>query len=395
MGSEAIRAIVLSSLYPNRMQPGFGNFVHERVRRLATLAAVVVVAPVRFRLGRAPTVAGEDVMDGIRVLHPRYAVVPRVCKWSDGFLFAIGVLPVFRRAVREFSPDIVDAHWGYPDGFAAYLLARLHGLPVVITVRGSDINVFLRERLRGYLLKYCLRHADHIIAVSSALKQSMVDRGIAADSISVVRNGVDTEQLFPQDRISARQELGLPTEGKVVVCIGNIVPIKGQDLLLKAFREIAKHGEYLVFVGDGEMRRALARQVGEFPPWLAESIRFVGRQPHEEIPRWIAAADLLCLPSRNEGLPNVVLEALACGRPVVATRVGGVEEVVTSTEVGRTVPPEDVGALGQALREVLDEKWDAELIRRAAERFSWGDTIRQCFDVWNAVIARRNEGKGK
>jgi glycosyltransferase involved in cell wall biosynthesis len=208
-----------------------------------------------------------------------------------------------------------------------------------------------------------------------------------------VRNGVDTDLLFPQDRQAARRNLHLPLHGRIVLCIGNIVLIKGQDLLLEAFRSIATNDDYLIFVGDGEMRSVLSSRAREFSGQMGQRILFVGSQPHDAIPRWMAAADLLCLPSRNEGLPNVVLEAIACGRPVVATRVGGVEEVMTSSVVGTMVPPEDIAELGRALRNALDRDWDAAAIRREAERFSWGDTVRQCFDVWGRILARRNEGR--
>jgi glycosyltransferase involved in cell wall biosynthesis len=255
------------------------------------------------------------------------------------------------------------------------------------------VNVFMRERLRGALLRYCLKRADKIIAVSAALATTLKERGVPANKIAVVRNGVDTDLIRLQDRLSARVALGLPVAGKIVLCVGNIVRIKGQDILLDAFARLDEKSARLVFVGDGDMRAGLTRRALEMG--LAESVRFAGVQPHERIADWLAAADILCLPSRNEGLPNVALEALSAGRPIVATRVGGIEEVVTSDAVGIVVPSEDPASLCQALGTALVRNWDITAIRREAMSHSWDDTVRQCNQVWREAVNEHNrQGRG-
>jgi len=350
-------------------------------------AEVSVVAPIRYRFrghsGRIPVV---ETRDEIEVRHPPFYVIPKFAKWSDGFLFALSLWREFRRMIARFRPDLIDAHWGYPDGFAAVILARMSNLPVIVTVRGSDVNVFLKERFRGAMLRYGLRCASKVIAVSGALKREMVEQGIPEDKIVVIRNGVDSKHYSPKERLDARVHLGLPTVGKMIVCIGNLVSIKGQDVLLEAFLKLNDPECFLVFVGDGPMREELQHTLKRVSPEISAHVHFVGVKPHDEIVWWFGAADLVCLPSRNEGLPNVVLEALACGRPVVATRVGGVQEVIDSSDVGMTVPSEDVTALCDGLKHGLARAWDVVRIRNEAMKYSWDNTIRQCVAVWREVL---------
>ncbi len=388
------RVLVLTSLYPNRDQPVFGNFVRERIRRLGARTAIQVLAPVRYRWRMSRTIQRREERDGLAVHHPRFMVIPRVCKWSDGVLFGLCILSTFRRLCRVFDPQLIDVHWGYPDGFAAYLLGRWFGLPVVVTVRGSDINLFMRETLRGWLMRYYLARVERIIAVSDSLRRSLEQYGIPSRKIIVIRNGVDTEQFIPREQAGARRTLGLDPQARLIIYVGNLVPIKGPDVLIEAFARLRDISARLVLVGTGEMREALMRRVRELPAAVATRISFAGAQTHATIPLWLAASDVLCLPSRNEGLPNVAIEAMACGRPVVATRVGGVEEVIVSPELGLTVPSDDPDGLSAALETALRKNWDVEAIRRHAERFSWDETVRQCLALWQEVLTSYYDRRG-
>ena len=388
------RVLVLTSLYPNRDQPVFGNFVRERIRRLGAAATIQVLAPVRYRWRTSSTIPYREERDGLVVHHPRFTVIPRICKWSDGLLFGISILTAFRRLRRTFDPQLIDAHWGYPDGFAAYLLGRWFGLPVVVTVRGSDVNLFMRETLRGWLMRRSLARVERIIAVSDALRRSLEQHGIPPHKIAVIRNGVDTEQFAPREQAGARRTLGLDPQTQLILFVGNLVPIKGPDVLIEAFARLRDNSARLVYIGAGAMREALMRRVRELPESVATRISFAGAQAHATIPVWLAAADVLCLPSRNEGLPNVAIEAMACGRPVVAARVGGVEEVIVSQEFGLTVPSEDPEALRAALETALGRRWDAQAIRRHAERFSWDQTVHQCLELWQDVLTSYNRSRG-
>lgn len=344
-----------------------------------------MLAPVPLTLGRSAQRA-PPAADGVEVLRPRYVVVPKVLKWTDGFFFALSILPRLLRLRSSFRFDLIDAHWGYPDGFAAFLLGRVLRVPVVVTVRGSDVNVFMDESWRGRLIRYYLRQLPAVIAVSAGLRRRLVAAGIPADHIEVIPNGVDTKAFLPLDPGQARARLGIQAAQRIITSVGHLVPIKGPDILLDAFLRLPLSEVTLVFVGDGAMREPLERRVRELPAPVRARVRFVGQRPHAEIGLWLAAADVVALASRNEGCPNVLLEAMACGRPVVAARVGGVEELVAGDQVGYTVTPEDPAALAEALQMALARDWDADAIRRHATRFSWTVTAERCAAVWRRVL---------
>jgi glycosyltransferase involved in cell wall biosynthesis len=388
-----MRALVLTSLYPNAVHRVFGNFVHQRVLRIARIETVFVVAPVRWRFRRSRPIPAEETLDGLKISHPRFFVIPGVLKWTDWLLMALSIWPRVARMARSCRPDIVDAHWGYPDGVAAFFLSRMLRLPLVITVRGSDINVFLQERMRGAILRYVLRRAERIIAVSDSLKRSLIASGVPESQVIVVRNGIDTDVFVPANSKAARESLGLVVNDGLILCIGNLVSIKGQDILLAAFARMSNDDVQLVLVGDGPERAHLEGIVSRFPGQVKSRVTFVGSQPHDRIPVWLSAADIVCIPSRNEGLPNVALEALACGRPVVASRVGGVEEVISSDELGATVEAGNADALALALDAALSKAWSVHALRTGALRFSWTETASRCAAVWREAIEMGKEGR--
>jgi glycosyltransferase involved in cell wall biosynthesis len=392
-----MKVLVITSLYPNPVKPIFGNFVRERIRRLKGHAEIKVLAPVPIACcgTKEHEVPKVEYRDTLEVHHPRFVVIPKVLKWTDGVLFALSIVGTCLRLKRSFDPDIIDAHWAYPDGFAAYLIGRILRRPVVVTVRGSDVNVFMEERIRGYLIRCYLRRVSKVIAVSSALKERLRQHGIPPERVVVIRNGVDTTEFSVGDLEEARKELGLDPRGKIVLYVGNLVPIKGADILLDAFSSIHDPENRLIFVGNGPMRQAMEQKIRRLPAEVSRRIMFVGAQSRELIPVWITAADVLCIPSRNEGLPNVALEAMACGRPVVATRVGGIEEIITTPEVGIIAPSENGAALAQALDRALCAKWNSQVIRQHAERFSWDESVAHCGNTWSEVVGINKQPKEK
>lgn len=392
-----MRVLVITSLYPNPANPIFGNFVRERIRRLQGQAEIKVLAPVRLTWcsQEERKIPKIEYRDDLEVHHPRFVVIPKILKWTDGLLFALSIFGTCLRLKRSFDPDIIDAHWAYPDGFAAYLIGRIIQRPVVVTVRGSDVNVFMKKRIRGFLIRSYLRRIPKIVAVSTALKEGLQQHGIPPERVVVIRNGVDSAEFAIGDPKAARKKLGLDPDGKIVLYVGNLVPIKGADILLDAFCTIQQPESRLIFVGGGPMRQALEQRIHGLPGLLGGRIVLAGAQSRELIPIWMTAADVLCIPSRNEGLPNVALEAMACGRPVVATRVGGLEEIITRAEVGITVSSENRDALAQAIEHALCTKWDSQVIRRHAEQFSWDESVAHCADTWSEVVRTYKKSKEK
>jgi teichuronic acid biosynthesis glycosyltransferase TuaC len=392
-----VRILVLSLVYPNPKQPTFGIFVHERMRRVADRCDLEVVAPVPWfpmnRLVRGPRWTGlpaREERDGVPVHHPLVVSVPGYLKALDGLLYALSLAPFLARLRRRFPFDLIDAHFVYPDGVASILLARLFRCPVTITLRGTVVPIS-RFRLRRAQILHALSRANRVFAVSQSLKDFVGTLGADPGRIRVVPNGVDTEHFHPRDRQAARRALGIAPEQRVIVSVGALSPRKGHDKVLQVLpRIVARHPDvlYLVIGGPGpegntepQLRALIA--AGS----LQAHARLVGPRPHRELPQWLAAADVFCLASSNEGRANAILEALACGVPVVATDVGGAREIVATGRDGIVVAPGDLHRLAGALIAALDGSWDRDAIAGRAAAHSWEATVAAVVEEFRALLA--------
>jgi glycosyltransferase involved in cell wall biosynthesis len=290
---------------------------------------------------------------------------------------ALSLLPAFLAARR---PRAVLATWGYPDGFAAVLLGRLAGLPVTIKVHGSDVESLDEGGLGPALARWGLRRADGVVSVSRYLRERLVAHGIDPARVAVVHNGVDAQGFGLRDRAEARRELGLAEAGRLVLYVGNLKADKGLPELIdeRVVAACREAGAALAIAGDGPYRGALEKAVRE--RGLGETVRLLGRLPPARIAAWMNAADCLCLPSHHEGIPNVILEALSCGVPVVATRVGGIPEVLSEAG-GRLVSPRDPASLAEGLRDVLGRPWDRGAVRAACPAGDWERSAKSLLDA--------------
>jgi glycosyltransferase involved in cell wall biosynthesis len=293
-----------------------------------------------------------------------------------------------RRLRGEFPFDVILAAWAYPDAVAGAMLARDFECPLVTMTLGSDINEIARNpRLRPQI-QWALSRSYRVVAVSAALRDGVVGLGVPAERVLVQHNGVDGDSFVIQDRQQVRVRLGLEGDRKYVCFVGNLKVEKGVDVLIDAMDRLVnarKRDVDLVIVGSGAEEERLRSAVEAM--CLKHRVRFAGRRPHPEIKDWIAACDVFCLPSRREGCPNVVLEALSCGRPVVASDVGGVPELLSASN-GLVVPPDDADALTAALDIAISRKWDAEQLRGSVGALSWdqfGHTLR---DVLTSAITQ-------
>ena len=390
-----MRVLTLSTVFPNLRQPAFGVFVAERIRRLARHCDVSVVAPIPWFPGNhwlrphwsgVPATEGHD---GFRIYHPRVLCLPRYAKWTDGALYAASVLPFLLRLRRRFPFDLIDAHFAYPDGVAAALLGGLLRVPVVITLRGSIV------RLRHYPLhrpqiRWALRRAARVLAVSQSLKEVAAGIGVPAEHIRVIPNGVDADVFVPRETTDARRALGLPLDRTIILTVGGLNEGKGQHRVVGLLPELVKRFPDLLYVivgGEhpGDSSRPLiegaAARLG-----VADRVRLVGERPHDEVATWLAAADLFCLATRSEGWANVLLESLACGTPVVSTRVGGNAEIVSREGLGILVTAQDDRALAGAIREGLERRWDPHLLVAHAQAHSWDSAVRGVLDEFRRVL---------
>lgn len=390
-----MRALIVTKIFPSSVEPLSSPFNRKQFGELSRLCEVEVLATIPWfpgaaalqrwsPAGRLSRVPQEELIDGLRVLHPRVAFIPKVGSAVAGPLY-VASLASLALGYRD-RIDVVLGAWAYPDGFAAVALAELLGVPAVIKLHGSDMNVVARWPGPRRMLEWALPRAERIVAVSQPLADAAAELGVARARIDIVPNGVDRELFQPRDRRAARAELGLDQDRQLVLYVGHVTEQKGAFDLVRAFavgRERLR-GAQLAVVGDGAQLgacQALAEQLGI-------TALFVGAQPHERIGTWLGACDLLALPSWNEGMPNVVLEALASGRRIVATRVGGIPDVVKG-ELGVLVAPADVAALTEALVQVLETSYDPAAISAALARPDWPGSARMLYESLLSALASR------
>jgi teichuronic acid biosynthesis glycosyltransferase TuaC len=391
-----MRVLVLSSVFPNAKQPNRGVFVKERMARVGRHCELVVVAPIAWfpmnrliRGSHRAGVPGVEQQVGLQVYHPRFFCIPRYLKCLDGVLYAVSLVPFLARLRREFPFDLIDAHFAYPDGMAAVLLGKLFRRPVTITLRGSIVRL-VTYPLHRPQIRFALTAATQVLSVSESLKNVAVDLGIPPDKIRVIPNGVDTTAFFPRDRVAARRELGLPADKTVILSIGGLNEGKGYHRVVGVLPRLLQRHPNLLYVVVGGGRRGddypivlegqIARQK------LQNHVMLVGEWPHASIPQWLAAADLFCLATRSEGWANVLLEALACGRPVVTTRVGGNPEIVSGDHLGILVDPGDDEALAGAILDALQRSWDAEAMVAYARAHSWDVAVHKVLEEFTRVV---------
>ncbi|MBK6472948.1 MAG: glycosyltransferase [Betaproteobacteria bacterium] len=380
--------VVFSSLFPSALQPGAGLFVRERMFRVGVQLPMAVVAPTpwfplqgllrRWRPGFRPGAPRHELQSGHDVWFPRFFSLPGALKQLDGWFMALGALPRMWRLKRAGRLDVIDAHFGFPDGRAATLLGRWLGIPVTITLRGTEVRHARDPALVGGL-RAALLGASRVFAVSDSLRRVALGLGIAPDRVRVVGNGVDLTRFQPMPRDEARRQLQLPADAKVLITVGALVERKGFHRvieLLPALRAAHPGLTYLVVGGaspEGDISAQLRQQVQTLG--LTEAVRFLGPLAPDALRVPLSAADVFVLPTRNEGWANVLLEAMACGLPVVASDVGGNAEVVSLPALGTVVPFGDAAALQIAVDAALRTTWDREALVAHARVNTWDQRV--------------------
>jgi len=377
-----MKILAFTHLFPNSIQPLWGVFVYQRIAHIAKRPDrdVRVVAPVPYIPRWFPSkmwnkyklIPRQEIVDGLVVTHPRYLHVPKIAMPLHGFLLFVGCFRHVAKQYREHRFDCIDSHWVYPDGFAAVLFGRMFGVPVFCSARGTDINVYPTLPLIRPLIRWALRRASGIVAVSDALKREILKFGIPAKNITVIGNGVDLSRFKQENRSEARKRLGLPLDGRLAVAVGSLNEHKCHAMLISAFAEISAdwHDLRLFILGEGNLRASLEKLV--IDKGLKGRVFLPGNQKNEELSQWYNAADFSCLSSIREGWPNVLLESLACGTPVVATRVGGTQEVIVSSELGILVEP-NADALARGLVDALQKHWDRDTMASYARSRTWNE----------------------
>jgi teichuronic acid biosynthesis glycosyltransferase TuaC len=373
-----LRVLTLSTLFPNALEPNLGVFVERQTLGLAERAeiALEVVSPVGLppwplslhpHYARRRGLPAEEDWKGLQVHRPRFSPFP-------ARLQPEAIARAVRPIAEAFRPDVIDAEFFWPDGPAAMHLARALGLPFSVKARGADVHYWAARPGIGAQILKAAKAADGLLAVSAALKADMAALGMPAEKIRVHYTGVDLDLFQP----GVAAPLG--AEAPLVVTAGALIPRKRPELVLEVARLVPEAS--FLFVGDGPERARLERAAGA-------NVRFAGAQPHEALPAYLAAADVMLLPSRSEGLANVWVEALACGTPLVVTDAGGAREVVTTPEAGRIVSAEPE-KLAEAVRALIAAPPDRLAVRRAAQGFSWQRNAAELSDHLSRLAAERH-----
>ena len=394
-----LNLLLVTNLYPTPADPTRGIFVFQLYRALAAYCDVTVVCPLpwfpRLPVRKLPerwlklaAVPRRYSVGGFTVYSPKYPLLPRVSEGIHALLMRAALSGSIRRLHERAPFDVVNAQWLYPDGVAcAEACARLN-VPLVLSALGSDVNVFASQKRIWPQIAKSIGRAAAVTVVSEALKQRLLAASVPAERIVTIPNGADTQLFHPRPRQECRRALNLDPGIKVILFVGRLVAIKGVNFLIEAAASLAARRRDFVIclLGEGPLRSAYEAQVAANR--LTGHVRFLGNRPHAEVPVWLGAADVLCLPSLEEGCPNVVLEALSCGRPVVASRTGGIPEMVDSRN-GMLPPPGDSPALAEALAATLERAWSESAIRETVEHLTWESAARRYYAVFAAASGER------
>ena len=388
-----MRIALVTPMLPVPHDQTRGRYIHETARSLARLAQVRVyfqsvryprlpgMKPKSFLHGHVP----EDyTLDGVDVEAFDYPAFPVVSRGLNGFVSAAALKP----RIAAFKPDVLLSFWVYPDGYAAMRVARALGVPSVVGALGSDIHV--RDGLNAWFTRRTIHGVDALLTVSEAMRRSAIgEYGARPDRVHTIVNGFNTAIFGPTDQAQARRDLGVGADEQLVVYVGRFVEEKGLRELVTAAQRLTSRNERfrLVLIGDGVMKAQLMGLVEGAE--LKGKVYLPGGLPPEKVAQWIGASDVLTLPSWSEGYPNVVVEAVACGRPVVATDVGGTNEILNDAN-GILIPPRDAAVLEAALERALAHRWDHAAIAAAMKR-SWDDVAVETLAVCRSVVEQRSK----
>lgn len=392
-----LRVLVITRCFPNRAEPLACAFARQQLGCLSRMADVEVRAPIpwlpgasflgdRTRAGRLGVVPRRDQIDGIPVSHPRALYAPGAGRIPgiaalNAPLYLASLLPEIGALRGRF--DVVLGTFLYPDAVAAAAVAKLLDRPFVLKAHGTDLDVVARWPSVRPMIRAAVRRARFSLGVSRPMLAELSALGAPVDRAVMLENGVDHALFYPRDRGRSRRALGLPEHGKLILFVGDLTREKGAGELADAWASLRRASEtplHLVMVGEGPMSARIEEVAAHLGDPDRGRVILTGMVPLTEVAEHLGACDLLALPSHHEGTPNVVLEALASGRPVVGSRVGGIPDAVPEGRAGLLVMPRDVDDLTRALREALDRRWDEGALLSAAPP-SWEESAARLHDL--------------
>jgi peptidoglycan/xylan/chitin deacetylase (PgdA/CDA1 family)/glycosyltransferase involved in cell wall biosynthesis len=393
-----MRLLFISNVFPNPFQTTKGVFNRKLVQAIAADHEIEVISPISWvdecmakrRGSRALSSHRLETVERVTVYYPRYYYPPKIMRQRYGWFLWRSLQKTIRQVITSHRPHCVLGYWVHPDGEVAVRTARLAGVPAIVMVGGSDVLLLTQNRNRHRCIVQVLQDADAIVTVSRDLKSQLVNFGIPGEKIYVVYRGIDVDQFFPGSRIEARKRLNLSDKRRLLLWVGRMVPVKGLDVLIEACGHLQDRGEdyHLALIGNGPLQSKLEADIQARR--LVSKVSIVGNVDHDRLPDWYRAADLTVLPSRSEGVPNVLRESLACGTPFVASRVGGIPEIAEYPDL-QLVPPEDGVALADGiLRSLNSERQTGLFVEKPA---SWQKSAEGLIRIVQTLVNEKDPGR--
>jgi len=385
-----LKVTVVTSDFPIPVEPYRGHSEYQIVLALSRIADVNVLCPFpRYPKWFQPTYdyRRPDLSyspPGVATQYFEYPALPGVTRCINGLVCAKYLEAYF----RESRPDVACNFWLYPEGYATVAVARKLGIPAIVGSIGSDLNR-IPDPASRWLTRLAMKRATFVVTKSEHLRQRAIQMGIDAQKVRTVRNGCNPEVFHLADRSTARAQLAIDDKAELVLFVGRLDGKKGIGELLDAFASLARRRPNLrlAYVGDGpggEHLRSKAKHLS-----LQDRVLLLGACPSQTVAQWLAASNVLALPSYTEGYPNVVIEALSCGRPVIATNVGGIPELVHEKS-GILIAPRDSRALAQAIETAMGRNWDERFIADEFHR-GWDEAADELLRICELAVQQRGE----
>ena len=392
--------VIVTNLFPNEQEKEKGQFIYQLVQELKRNIQITVVSPIpffpRFNVLRShhnfkyAQLNTKEKRDGYDVFFCKHIVLPKLGFLRTYFLY-FSLLKLLKKIDRSHQIDLLNGHWIFPDGVVTEWVGKTLNKPVVLTARGCDINHYPKLFGRKKQIVNALNSCDKIIAVSYALKKEIMSLGISEKKVFVIPNGIDFNRFHHIDRTICREKIGLENDDIIILSIGSLDEVKGTHYLIMAFGMLANKLKdiklKLIIIGEGHLRSYLKDLCKEHS--INDRVNFLGNFPHEKVPYILNASDMLCVASIREGRPNVVLEALSCGIPVVASNVGGIPELIKNGENGYLFERGNVSDLFEKINKCLSTSWLSENVSKTVKDLNWDNCANGYINVYESILLKK------